>query len=105
MRHVILDTDIGTDVDHLLALVFIGKAPKLCLEGVTTVHGDTLLRAKVARIACQKLGIPDLSYCSRDGRNTLRAKAIWPGHVQISREYRMPALTRAFPHSNSYVVR
>ena len=51
MRHVILDTDIGTDVDDLLALVFLAKAPELCLEGVTTVHGDTLLRAK--KIAAQ----------------------------------------------------
>ena len=42
MRHVIIDTDIGTDVDDLLALVFIAKAPA-CLEGITTVHGDTLL--------------------------------------------------------------
>ena len=53
MRHVIIDTDLGTDVDDLLALVFIAKAPELCLEGITTVHGDTLLRAKIARIACQ----------------------------------------------------
>jgi len=26
MRHVILDTDIGTDVDDMLALVFLAKA-------------------------------------------------------------------------------
>ena len=48
MRHVILDTDIGTDVDDLLALIFLAHAHELCLEGVTTVHGDTLLRAKIA---------------------------------------------------------
>ena len=53
MRHVIIDTDIGTDVDDLLALVFIAKAPELCLEGITStsVHGDPVLRAKIARIA------------------------------------------------------
>ena len=60
MRPVILDTDIGTDVDDLLALVFLAKAPGLSLEAVTTVHGNTLLRAKLARIVCEKLGIPDL---------------------------------------------
>ena len=26
MRHVILDTDLGTDVDDLLALVFLAQA-------------------------------------------------------------------------------
>ena len=45
MRHVILDTDIGTDVDYLLALVFLAHARELSLKGVTTVYGDTLLRA------------------------------------------------------------
>jgi inosine-uridine nucleoside N-ribohydrolase len=28
MRHVILDTDIGTDVDDMLALVFLAQASK-----------------------------------------------------------------------------
>ena len=36
MRHVILDTDIGTDVDDLLALVFLAHARELPLKGVTT---------------------------------------------------------------------
>jgi inosine-uridine nucleoside N-ribohydrolase len=40
MRHVILDTDFGTDVDVMLALVFPAKATALCIEGVTTVHGN-----------------------------------------------------------------
>jgi purine nucleosidase len=80
MRHVILDTDIGTDVDDLLALVFMAKAPELCLEGVTTVHGNTLLRAKIARIACQKLGIPDLSVVPGISETLSGRQVFWPGH-------------------------
>ena len=80
MRHVILDTDIGTDVDDLLALVFLAKAPELCLEGVTTVHGDTLWRAKIARIACQKLGIPDLPIVPGTGETLSGQRIFWPGH-------------------------
>jgi purine nucleosidase len=80
MRHVILDTDIGTDVDDLLALVFMAKAPELCLEGVTTVHGDTLLRAKIARIACQKLGIPDLPIVPGTSETLSGRQIFWPGH-------------------------
>jgi purine nucleosidase len=80
MRHVILDTDIGTDVDDLLALVFMAKAPELCLEGVTTVHGDTLLRAKIASVTCAKLGLPDLPVVP-GVRETLSGRPIfWPGH-------------------------
>jgi hypothetical protein len=32
------------------------KRRKLGLEGVTTIHGNSLLRAKIARITCQMLG-------------------------------------------------
>jgi purine nucleosidase len=49
---VILDTDIGSDVDDVLALAVILGSPELELGGVTTVYGDTLLRARmVARVA------------------------------------------------------
>jgi purine nucleosidase len=60
MRHVILDTDIGTDVDDLLALVFLAHARELSLKGVTTVYGDTLLRARIAATAWQRTGNPDI---------------------------------------------
>lgn len=49
MTHrVILDTDIGSDVDDALALgVLLGSA-EVDLVGVTTVYGDTTLRARLA---------------------------------------------------------
>jgi purine nucleosidase len=80
MRHVILDTDIGTDVDDLLALVFMAKAPELCLEGVTTVHGDTLLRAKIAKVTCAKLGLPDLRVVPGSCETLSGLPIFWPGH-------------------------
>jgi purine nucleosidase len=49
---LILDTDIGSDVDDVLALAAILGSPELALAGVTTVYGDVLLRARiVARLA------------------------------------------------------
>jgi purine nucleosidase len=80
VRHVIIDTDLGTDVDDLLALVFIAKAPELCLEGITTVHGDTLLRAKIARIACQRIGIPDVPIVPGSSETLSGHKIFWTGH-------------------------
>jgi inosine-uridine nucleoside N-ribohydrolase len=41
MRHVILDTDNGTDVDDLLALVFLAKAPELPGIENASVETDT----------------------------------------------------------------
>ncbi|MEM3149089.1 MAG: nucleoside hydrolase, partial [Candidatus Jordarchaeales archaeon] len=48
MRRVLIDTDVGLDVDDAYALAFAARSPELAVEGVTTVYGDTLLRAKIA---------------------------------------------------------
>ena len=45
---VILDTDIGTDIDDAFALALIIKSPEFELLGVTTVSGDTAARARIA---------------------------------------------------------
>jgi purine nucleosidase len=45
---VILDTDIGTDIDDAFALALILSSPELELLGVTTVSGDTQARARLA---------------------------------------------------------
>jgi purine nucleosidase len=45
---IILDTDIGTDIDDAFALALIIKSPELELLGVTTVSGDTAARASLA---------------------------------------------------------
>lgn len=44
---VILDTDIGDDIDDAFALGLILTSPELKLEGVTTAFGDTELRARL----------------------------------------------------------
>jgi purine nucleosidase len=45
----ILDTDIGTNVDDALALAFAVRHPDLDLRAVTTVSGDTMRRARIAK--------------------------------------------------------
>jgi purine nucleosidase len=45
---IILDTDIGTDIDDAFALALIMNSPELELVGVTTVAGDTQARARLA---------------------------------------------------------
>ncbi|WP_350274591.1 nucleoside hydrolase [Kribbella sp. HUAS MG21] len=49
MRSIILDTDIGSDVDDAMALAQLLGTPELDLVEVHTVYGDTLLRARLAR--------------------------------------------------------
>ncbi|MGE3808664.1 MAG: nucleoside hydrolase [Gemmataceae bacterium] len=44
---IILDLDIGTDIDDTFALAFALHCPEIELVGVTSVSGDTLARAKM----------------------------------------------------------
>jgi inosine-uridine nucleoside N-ribohydrolase len=45
---IILDTDIGTDIDDAFALALVMSSPELQLVGVTTVSGDAQARARLA---------------------------------------------------------
>jgi purine nucleosidase len=45
---LILDTDIGSDVDDALALAFCLRHPDIDLAAVTTVADDTVWRARIA---------------------------------------------------------
>jgi purine nucleosidase len=49
VRSIILDTDIGSDVDDAMALAQLLGSPELDLVEVHTVYGDTRLRAQLAR--------------------------------------------------------
>lgn len=45
---IILDTDIGSDIDDAFALALVIKSPEFELLGVTTVSGNTNERARIA---------------------------------------------------------
>ena len=45
---IILDTDIGSDIDDAFAVALIINSPEFELLGVTTVSGDTAARARIA---------------------------------------------------------
>jgi purine nucleosidase len=60
MKRVILDTDVGTDVDDALAIALALASPELMVEGITTVHADAPLRARIARRLLQLAGRPEI---------------------------------------------
>jgi len=55
-QKVILDTDIGDDIDDAMALALICASPELELLGVTTVFGNVGARARQARTVLAKCG-------------------------------------------------
>jgi purine nucleosidase len=49
---ILLDTDIGTDIDDALALSYLLRQPECHLLGITTVGPDAARRADLARALC-----------------------------------------------------
>jgi purine nucleosidase len=80
MRPVVFDTDIGTDVDDILALVFLAKAPELKLLCVTTVYGDTKFRAKIAKTTTRMLGRSDIEVIPGESLPISGRQVHWAGH-------------------------
>jgi purine nucleosidase len=80
MRPVILDTDIGSDVDDILALVMLAKSPELQLIGITTVYGDTIHRARIAKATCAMLQRPEIKIIAGAPKPISRRQVYWAGH-------------------------
>lgn len=81
-HRVILDTDIGTDVDDLMALALILGTPAIELLGVTTVYGDVELRARMTKRVAAIAGA-DLPVHAGE-RETLSGREVWwAGHEAL----------------------
>ena len=59
-KPVILDTDIGTDVDDTWALALIMRSPELELKAATLVSYDTAFRARLTAKLLRTEGHPDI---------------------------------------------
>ena len=75
-----LDTDIGSDVDDLMALAMVLGSAEMNLRAVTTVYGDTLLRARIVRRAYAVAGRP-VPPVAAGARETRSGRPVWwAGH-------------------------
>ena len=80
---VLLDTDIGTNIDDALALTYLLRQPHCRLVGITTTHGDTLARAQLASALCIALGRNDMPI-HRGAERPLRLEPTRPAVPQRS---------------------
>ncbi len=53
---IFVDTDIGDDIDDALALALLLCSPEVSVVGISTVFGDTYLRARLAAYLLQTYG-------------------------------------------------
>jgi len=56
MRKVLLDTDIGNDIDDAVCLAYLLAQPECELLGITTVSGEGERRAELASAICTAAG-------------------------------------------------
>ncbi|HJS19190.1 MAG TPA: nucleoside hydrolase [Anaerolineales bacterium] len=56
MTKILLDTDIGTDVDDAVCLAYLLSHPDCDLLGITTVTGEAVKRASLASVVCRAAG-------------------------------------------------
>ena len=56
MEKVLLDTDIGGDIDDAVCLAYLLREPRCELLGITTVCGESEKRASVADAICRAAG-------------------------------------------------
>lgn len=81
-HRVILDTDIGTDVDDLMALALILGTPAIELLGVTTVYGDVDLRARMTKRVAAIAGADFPVHAGAS--ETLSGREVWwAGHEAV----------------------
>jgi inosine-uridine nucleoside N-ribohydrolase len=57
---VIIDTDIGDDIDDAFAVALALRSPELQILGITTTFGDTETRAKLLDRFLAEAGRPDI---------------------------------------------
>jgi purine nucleosidase len=79
---LVLDTDIGTDVDDALALAFALRHPDIDLRAVTTVSGDPALRARLAAKLLRLAGRDDVEVAAGIGAGEMPAAGTM-GHEGI----------------------
>lgn len=67
-KRILIDTDLGDDIDDAAALIMALRSPELEVVGITTVFQDTKKRAYMVQELCQMMGREDIPVCAGYGR-------------------------------------
>ena len=94
VHKIILDTDIGDDIDDALALAFALMCQKIELLGVTTVFRDTVRRAELACCVLEALGRGDVAVYAGLGKPLLDPVDDGREAVDAHRPRQMQAIER-----------
>jgi len=104
---IIFDTDIGTDVDDLVALALVLNSPEIELAGVTCVYGDVLMRARMVLKLLRMRGRGDVPVTMGAAAPLLSDRPIYSGAHEGRRflEAEDEALQPASEFAVNFIVR
>jgi purine nucleosidase len=80
-QDVIVDTDIGTDIDDAYAVLLAVSSPELNVRGITLVHGNLRVRANIVLKLLKLAGRPDIPVLPGESMPMNSDRPIhWVGH-------------------------
>ncbi|MDE2888446.1 MAG: nucleoside hydrolase [Gemmatimonadota bacterium] len=94
MKKIILDTDIGDDIDDALALTFALLCGEIEVVGVTTVFRDTARRAELACCVLDALGRGDVPVYAGLGKPLFDNASKGQAAIEKHRPRQMAAIRR-----------
>ena len=97
MQKIILDTDIGDDIDDALALAFAIMSGKLNILGVTTVFRNAAQRAELGCCVLDALGRTDIPVYAGIGKTLLQSVPDWEQVANDHRPRQMEVLNKQQP--------
>lgn len=81
MEKIIIDTDIGSDIDDAIAIALAINCHELDILGITTVYGDTDLRAKLVKKMLEVKGDETTKVYAGIELPLMRKRPVWmAGH-------------------------
>ena len=89
---VIIDTDIGEDIDDLLATSFVLNSPEFELLAITTVDCDTASRSRIARRVTKAYKREDIPVA----RGYTRSMPVGPQPTKSESEVELRASLRTY---------
>ena len=89
---IIIDTDIGTDIDDAFAVGLALQSPELKILGISTAWGDTHLRARLLTRFLRETGYSDIPIAmgiakERPGMPEILSQAPYAGRVPADQSY------------------
>ncbi|MCC6443081.1 MAG: nucleoside hydrolase [Armatimonadetes bacterium] len=91
-RKIILDTDIGDDIDDAFALALALCSPELELIGVTAAYANTEARARIACRMLYEAGRADIPVAVGRGSDSHPCQAPWAEGSILKRPVDQPAV-------------